>query len=164
MIIREANNSDAQAIRDLVFGALTSYGLSPDPANTDEDLEDIEAHYHLRGGWFAVLEEDGVIVGCYGLHRIDDSECELRKMYLRAAFRGRGFGKRLLEHALEKAEALGFAVLCLETASVLKEAIALYEKYGFAPYDTAPLSARCDRAYRKNMHKPGQSLSSRFQP
>ena len=149
MKIREATNADAKAVKDLVFGVLASYGLKPDPSNTDRDLDDLEAHYHQNGGYFAVLEADGVVIGSYGIYRFSAGECELRKMYLRPEFRGRGLGKLLLEHALKRAEDLGFEVVCLETASVLKEAIALYLKYGFVPYRAEHLASRCDQAYRK---------------
>jgi len=53
----------------------------------------------------------------------------------------------LLEDALAKARQLGFARITLETASVLKEAIRLYESYGFKPYTPDHLSRRCDQAY-----------------
>ena len=73
--------------------------------------------------------------------------CELRKMYLHRDYRGKGHGKWLLEHALAEARRLGFKSVTLETASVLKEAIRLYERYGFQPCRPAHLSPRCDQAY-----------------
>lgn len=150
MTIRPATNADAEAVRELVFGILRSYGLQPDPGTADRDLEDLEGNYHCAGGYFAVLREaGGTIVGSYGLARVSDTECELRKMYLAAAHRGKGLGKALLEDALREAGRLGYRVVTLETASVLKEAIALYRKYGFEPYVPRHLATRCDQAYRK---------------
>jgi putative acetyltransferase len=146
--LRPATNADLEQIRDLVYGVLTEYGLKPDPASTDADLSDIEQSYFARGGTFFVLEaESGSIIGAYGLYRMDTGTCELRKMYLRAEHRGQGLGKRLLDHALAQARELGFQKVVLETASVLKEAIALYESYGFRPYRPDHLSTRCDQAY-----------------
>ena len=75
--------------------------------------------------------------------------CELRKMYLHPEERGKGIGKRLLEHALFKAKELGFKKVMLETASELKEAIGLYRKYGFEPFEAEHLSTRCDQAFIK---------------
>ena len=69
-------------------------------------------------------------------------------MYLLRDHRGRGLGKRLLDHALANARQLGFKTVILETASVLKEAITLYERHGFTPYHPDHLSTRCDQAYR----------------
>ena len=68
-------------------------------------------------------------------------------MYLAPSARGQGFGRRLLEHALARAADLGFSRVVLETASVLREAVALYERYGFQRYTTEHLASRCDTAY-----------------
>ena len=132
----------------MVYTVLEEYGLRSDPASTDADLNDIEQSYFAKGGTFQVLvQESGSIIGAYGLYRLDSHTCELRKMYLHRAYRRQGLGKRLLDDALAKARELGFRKVVLETASVLKEAIALYERYGFAPYRPDHLSARCDQAY-----------------
>jgi len=146
--LREATNADCDAVRELVFAVLAEYGLKSDPGCTDADLSDIEQSYFARGGLFRVLESsESSIVGAYGLYPMANRTCELRKMYLRREWRGQGLGKRLLDDALAQARRLGFARVALETASVLKEAIALYERYGFAPYQPDHLSSRCDQAY-----------------
>jgi GNAT superfamily N-acetyltransferase len=147
--LRPATNADAAPIRDLVFTVLAEYGLKPAPGSTDADIDDIEQAYFARGGTFRVLEtQEGFIVGAYGLYPMDDGSCELRKMYLRKDYRGQGLGRRLLDDALTDARRRGFKSVVLETASVLKEAIALYESYGFTPYQADHLSPRCDQAYR----------------
>ncbi|HLB74029.1 MAG TPA: GNAT family N-acetyltransferase [Sedimentisphaerales bacterium] len=146
--LRPADNNDSDRITELVFAVLREYGLAPDPESTDADLKDIEQSYLKRGGAFFVLEDrPGSIIGAYGLYRIDEATCELRKMYLRKSFRGRGLGKLLLDDALTKARRMGFEKVTLETASVLTEAIALYKSYGFAQYEPAHLSPRCDQAF-----------------
>ncbi len=146
--LRRATNADCEPVKTLVFTVLGEYGLKPDPGVTDADLDDIERSYFARGGTFCVLEdEDSSVVGAYGLYPVEGQTCELRKMYLRRTHRGRGLGKLLLEDALASARQLGFTTLTLETASVLKEAIALYKRYGFAPCPSDHLAARCDQAY-----------------
>jgi putative acetyltransferase len=170
--LRPATNADCDAVRTLVFTVLAEYGLKPDPDCTDADLGDIERSYFARGGIFCVLQEqDGSIVGSYGLYPISGCRpeaggsrpqastvsslqppplpltCELRKMYLRRSHRGKGLGRRLLEDALNHAKRLGFRRVTLETASVLKEAIRLYERHGFKPIQADHLSCRCDQAY-----------------
>ena len=146
-VLRRATNQDREKITGLVFEILREYGLSPDPCSTDVDLTDIENHYHARGGIFDVLETtDGTVVGSVGLYPIDRATCELRKMYLHSSFRGKGLGRLLLEHALKRAKELGFSRVILETASALKEAIALYQSYGFRPFAPDHLAGRCDQA------------------
>ena len=150
--LRPATNADGRQIAELVYTVLREYHLRPDPDGTDADLRDIEQAYLARGGAFCVLEaQDGRIIGAYGLYPIDARTCELRKMYLRRDDRGKGLGRRLLEHALAEARRLGFTRVTLETASVLTEAIALYESSGFVPYRPEHLSARCDQAYALNL-------------
>ena len=147
--LRPANNKDCEKIASLVYGILQEYDLKPDPACTDADLADIEQSYLEQGGTFYVLEEkDGSIVGAYGLYPIESQTCELRKMYLHHSYRGKGLGKFLMEGALSEARQLGFKRMTLETASVLKEAIALYKSYGFVEYQPDHLSSRCDQAYK----------------
>lgn len=146
--LRRALNEDRHAVTSLVYGVLEEYGLKPDPAVTDADLRDIEQSYFERGGAFFVLvDHDGSIIGAYGLYRVEDQTCELRKMYLHKSQRGKGLGKFLLDDALAQAGRLGFRQVVLETASVLKEAIALYKSYGFVEYAPDHMSSRCDQAY-----------------
>ena len=150
--LRPARAGDARAVRDLVFGTLREYGLDPDPVRTDSDLDRFPARYVEAGGAFDVLEDpNGTVVGCVGLMPLGDGVVELRKMYLVRGCRGRGQGRRLLEHALEAAAERGYRRVELETAGPLREAQALYESYGFAPFESDRLSSRCDRAYRLDL-------------
>jgi GNAT superfamily N-acetyltransferase len=148
VILRSATNADAPAVRELVFAVLREFGLRPDPAHTDADLADLDKSYLSRGGRFDLLvRPHGQLLGTVGLYPIDGQTVELRKMYLRRDARGQGHGRRLLEHALSHARAMGFKRMTLETASVLKDAIAMYQRYGFRPYNADHCSPRCDQTY-----------------
>ena len=68
-------------------------------------------------------------------------------MYVRRDQRGQGLGQRLLDRALAYARGRGVERVELETASVLKEAMAMYEKAGFVRQEAAPHVSRCDRVY-----------------
>ena len=72
-------------------------------------------------------------------------------MYFDKSLRGRGFGKKMLERMIEKSRELKFKRIYLETASILKEAVGLYEKYGFQPTTEGIHSERCDAAYFLNL-------------
>lgn len=146
--MRRATNEDGDAVRELVFGVLAEFGLEGDREGTDRDLEDIESSYDGRGGRFDVLvTEDGVIAGCVGLYPLREGVVELRKMYLRPECRGKGTGRRLLDHALASAKELGFSRVELETNSRLVEAVRMYERYGFRPVEACHVAARCDATY-----------------
>ncbi|HQU82100.1 MAG TPA: GNAT family N-acetyltransferase [Pyrinomonadaceae bacterium] len=145
--VRSANNADCENIQTLVFSILEEYGLKPDLAGTDQDIADVEKHYIERGGVFELIENSaGELVGTVGLYPMSEETVELRKMYFTPAMRGKGFGKQTLRRMVETAKTLGFKKIHLETASVLKEAIGLYEKFGFTP-TCEKHTPRCDRAY-----------------
>jgi putative acetyltransferase len=146
--LRPATNKDGEAVRSVVSAVLREFGFTPDPHETDADLADLESSYIHAGGSFDVLiDPSGQLVGTVGLFPVGDGRCELRKMYLAAACRGRGLGQRLLRHALDRARQLGFRRVELETAGSLAVAGRLYESFGFRPFIPEHLSARCDRAY-----------------
>jgi putative acetyltransferase len=96
---------------------------------------------------FEILEDaEGRLLGTVGLYPIDRDTIELRKMYFDKCLRGKGFGKLTLERMISEARRRGFKRIYLETNSVLKEAIHLYEKFGFVETDEKH-AARCDQAY-----------------
>lgn len=152
-IFRTAQNQDIPAIKELIFKVLLEFGLQPDPNSTDADLNDIKANYLNNGGAFYVIENpDGLIVGTGGIALSSPKVCELRKMYLAQFVRGMGLGKKMLNLLLAEAKNLGFQQVTLETASVLKHAIALYQDAGFLPYQPDHLSSRCDQAYKLDLN------------
>ena len=147
MNIREASYEDQAEIKQMIFSVLREYGLKPDSNTIDIDLDDLESYYFNNGGYFGVVVENGFIVATVGLYKVDDCTCELRKMYSSPSQRGKGLGKKLLTFSLDKARALGFTRITLETASPLVEAIGLYKKFGFKEFRPPHLAARCDQAF-----------------
>lgn len=146
LVCRTATNADGAAVERLVFSVLAEYGLAPEPEGVDRDLRDLEGFYLARGGWFGVwTDEAGIVCGSAGLGRVDEATCELRKMYLHPGKRGQGQGRAMLVRALAEAEKLGFKRVTLETATVLKEAVQLYERHGFRRMEPdGHCAKRCD--------------------
>lgn len=143
--LRLATNADAESLRQLIFGVLAEYGLRGDPEGTDRDLANLDLNYFQAGGWFAVvLDASDALVGSVGLMPQGDDSVELRKMYLGRRHRGQGLGRALLASAIAEARSRGFRRLTLETASVLAEALRLYERNGFRRAADAPHACRCD--------------------
>lgn len=150
--IRDAIPGDEPVVQALVFSVLREYGLKPDPDDTDADLGDLQSFYVKRAGTFRIVTDDtGKIVGCGGLLPAGTSDVELRKMYLLPQVRGQGFGEQLLENLIATARAQGHARIVLDTASALKQAIALYRKHGFQPFENPERVRRCDQSYALNL-------------
>ena len=149
---RTATRADSAIVQAMVFEVLQEYQLAPDPVDTDADLTDLDHYY--RQGWFAVLEWEGQIVGSVGLLPESEGVVELRKMYLRRAHRGRGWGRLMLERSLQEARTLGAKRIILGTATVLVKAIALYEQFGFKRTHAPHAAARCDQFWELDLQQP----------
>ena len=118
--IRKANRRDALALQHVVFTVLREYGLPVEPDGTDVDLADVDAHYNDRDGLFVTLVDDaGEVLGTAGIYPMDETTCELRKMYFLPPVRGLGLGKRLVQVLMGWAATQGFEVMTLETATCL---------------------------------------------
>lgn len=149
--LRKANKGEESKILNLVKAVLSDYGLRINPQETDKDLSDLENFYFNKNGWFAVIEKDEEIIGSYGIFRMNEKTCELRKMYLLQDYQGQGFGKLMMNSALSKAKKLGYSEIVLESNRLLDKALVLYKKYGFVSYKPSHLSDRCDIAMRKEL-------------
>ena len=99
-----------------------------------------------QGVAFFVVRHDGAPAGCGGVQLFGAEYGELKRMYVRPAFRGLGVAKALLEHLADYCRQRGVTVLRLETGIYQVEAIGLYERFGFErippfrPYHADPLS------------------------
>ena len=82
---------------------------------------------------YLVVVEDGRAVACGGIQALDDGTGELKRMYVRPAYRGRGIARQLLAALEELAFRQGHSVVCLETGSYLPAAIGLYTSCGYEP-------------------------------
>lgn len=102
---------------------------------------------------FFLLRDAGMPAACGGIKLFGTDYGELKRMYVRPAFRGRGFGKLMLDHLADHARRHGVSLLRLETGIHQREAIGLYERMGFRrippfpPYREDPLS----RCYEKRL-------------
>jgi putative acetyltransferase len=134
-----------------VTAVLAEFGLQSEPQGVDADLLDIEQHYRANGGEFWVVLHEGRLVGTGGFIMTSPGQAELRKMYLTPVVRGRGLGRTLLELIESVAAARGALRMTLETASVLQDAIRLYERNGYRPSCGQASASRCDRHYSKTL-------------
>lgn len=155
--IRNWHPQDRQAACDLIRDVLAEYGLTCEPDGADRDVWEVETYYQQSGGQFWVVEQQGRLVGTAAYYPIErgDRAVEIRKMYLAPEARGQGLGRFLLQ-ALEQAIAnQGFRQIRIETASVLREAVQLYQTSGYQPAPEVE-TARCDQAYVKilNLAEP----------
>jgi GNAT superfamily N-acetyltransferase len=115
------------------------------------DAEQFAAPY----GAFFVATAHGEPIGCGGLRRHDEGIVELKRMFVRSAFRRRGYARQLLRALEDRARSSGYHTVILETGLAQPEAIALYTSEGYTPvtgfghYKDAPLS----RSFAKQLNE-----------
>jgi putative acetyltransferase len=149
-LIRDWQPPDRQEAADLITFVLTEYGLGCEPAGADVDVYEVEKYYQQTGGDFWVIEQDKRLIGTAGFYPIKRGNLavEIRKMYLLPEARGKGLGKFLLLQLEQTIKQKGFQEIWIETATVLKAAVQLYEHYGYEP-TTGVETKRCDLIYKK---------------
>ena len=153
-VIRDWQKGDRDPVADVIRQVLTEYGLPWQPETADQDVIAVESAYLKTGGEFWVVEAQKKIVGTAAYYPIvkGNQAVEIRKMYLLPEVRGKGLGKYLLQQLETAIKNRGFQEIWLETASILTEAVCLYEKYGYKPV-TEVETTRCDLAYIKKLSK-----------
>jgi len=129
MIIQIYDDSRKKEVCEVVLGVLMEHGFEPDRLK-DADLNDINSYYFGNGGMFFVGIVDGKVVGTAGVRKLDGNLCEIRRIYLKKAFRSKGYGKQLFKTALDFAEK-NCSGAFLKTDSTLTKAIDMYLKHGF---------------------------------
>ncbi len=150
-LIREWKSCDRDFAAAVIRSVLSEYGLGWEPDGADKDVLEVEDYYLDKGG-FWVIEYQGEVVGTGAYYPIERGEkaVEIRKMYLLPKARGLGLGKFLLQQLEAEISCRGFKEIWIETASVLKEAVKLYENNGYKPA-TGVETERCDRVYVKEL-------------
>jgi putative acetyltransferase len=151
--IRPWEVADRQAVAGVIGTVLAEYGLGWEPEGADRDVLEIEKYYLETGGEFwTLLNSTDQVIGSAGYHPISRSvgAVEIRKMYLLGAYRGRGLGRYVLNELEDSIKSRGFQEIWIETASVLKEAVQLYENSGYIP-SSGVETLRCDRVYVKKL-------------
>ena len=97
----------------------------------DEELKTIHLQYNLPKGCLVLVRENEKIIGCAAIREFENLSCELKRMYLKPEFRGKGIGKKLLQFMFEKAKTLGYSKMLLDTLPLMKEAQHLYLQFDF---------------------------------
>jgi len=130
-------------VRDLFEKYAASLGFDLEFQGFDRELEALPGEYAAPGGALLLATVDRSSAGCVGVRPFADGVCEMKRLYARPAFRGRGVGRRLAQDAIRVGRDLGYRAMRLDTVPWMWEAIGLYAALGFhaiAPYRPNPIA------------------------
>ena len=140
----QANSSEqiSQA-RELFLEYADAIGIDLCFQNFEREVAELPGSYAPPDGRLLLLSHDDRLAGCVCLRKIGDATCELKRLYVRPEFRGRGLGKALTLKIIEEAREIGYARMCLDTLPpIMDDAIRLYRSLGFReiePYYNNPV-------------------------
>ena len=132
LIVRPAvGNDDFETVREIFREYAAALGVDLCFQGFDQELLDAETIYTPPEGRVLLAHEGSTLAGCVGVRRQQGKLCEMKRLYVRPPFRGRGLGRQLAEQAMGAARDLGYQRVCLDTLPEMDAARGLYASLGF---------------------------------
>ena len=144
MHIFQANTQEEiDHARTLFEEYAASLGFSLCFQNFDRELANLPGDYAAPDGRLLLATENDQLAGCIAMRKLGPGVCEMKRLFLRPAYRGNGRGRVLVESLIDEARKLGYTTMRLDTVpGRMDKAIALYQSLGFveiAPYCENPV-------------------------
>ena len=142
--LREAVSEDDYTTGVELFKEYATHiGLDLEFQNFSSELKNLKSQYSRPEGILVIAySEQQNPLGCFAVRKLDETICELKRMYLKELARGQGLGKMLMRKAIALAKELGYAKMRLDTLPSMLPALGLYKQFGFyeiQPYRFNPI-------------------------
>ena len=133
-----------EVVRALFLEYAESLGFSLCFQGFDQELAQLPGKYSRPQGRLLLARADGEHAGCVGVQPASADLCEMKRLYVKPAFRGRGIGRALAEAAIREAGAANYEAMRLDTVEpLMSAAVAMYRTLGFdeiQPYRPNPIA------------------------
>lgn len=140
-------DADLASIRELFVDYQTDIGIDLCFQGFGEELAALPGDYAAPAGALLLATVDGQPAGCCALRPLLNTDhlnaCEMKRLFVRRAFRGFGLGRQLVERIMTLGQLAGYTTILLDTLSDMEAARALYQEAGFveiAPYYHNPIA------------------------
>lgn len=134
--ITEADwESVKELFREYFAWVRSEQGIDLSFQHAEEELRSLPGAFSPPAGCLLLAEMDGQVAGCVALRPLEAKVCEMKRLYVRPGFRGKGIGRTLGEQILREARDRGYHAMRLDTADTMTEAQSLYRALGFKQID-----------------------------
>ena len=138
------SSAQIAVVRELFLEYANSLGFSLCFQSFDQELASLPGDYAPPDGRLLLATSNGYPAACVALHKLAPEICEMKRLYVRPQFRGKGFGRELAERVVAEARQIGYKKIRLDTVEpVMTTAVAMYRKLGFReidPYRPNPIA------------------------
>lgn len=143
LVIREADpKEDMDRVRTLFRQYIQELDEDLSFQGFEEELESLPGEYSWPTGSLYLALANEQPVGCIAMRRIDETACEMKRLYVQPEHRGKNIGRLLVRTIISSAGAHGYKTMKLDSLKRLKSAYRLYRSFGFQetqPYTYNPL-------------------------
>lgn len=146
-LLTPSSPAEMDAVRDIFREYADSLGVDLCFQDFEKELISLPGDYVQPRGALLLAQVEGAIAGCCALRPLDSADypnaSEMKRLYVRKAFRGFGLGRELAEAMLDRARQAGYACVLLDTLDDMESARALYTDLGFEeipPYYHNPIA------------------------
>lgn len=139
--IREAYD-DIENVRNLFTEYTEFLGVNLSFQHYDDELRSLPGKYAKPDGRLFILYSSGKPAGCIALRKLNEHDCEIKRLFVRPEFRGHHYGRILMEKILAEAESAGYRYAYFDTLKTLESAVRMYDSMGaqrIPPYYNNPL-------------------------
>lgn len=108
----------------------------------DNEIENPEDKYGMPWGRLYIAFYENQVAGCIALRKLNETECEMKRLYVKPEFRNKGIAKMLVKKVISDSKEIGYSSMLLDTLPFLQTAIKMYKKIGFYEigcYNDSPL-------------------------
>lgn len=141
-LIQVQSEKDLAEVAELFREYAEWLAIEVSSCKIEKTISAFPGQYGPPDGCLLLARQDGRSAGCVALRRFDDDTCEMKRLHVRPAYRGRGIGKALAAEIIDEARRLGYRKMRLDSiADRMKEAVSLYRSLGFreiSPYGDHP--------------------------